>query len=156
MRIYVKGQSTSAAALRGLLAKAGFPLVPEPPSTGFTIQVDEAADAACPIFDSVDCELERQIVSCVTELVAGDVTIRRKGGNVASDREIAIIVPADAAIQEGVEIGVLRGLLKMFPRPAYESEPVNIVPPAPPPPSAPPPPNRRQRVARWILGGPLI
>ena len=139
MRIKVIGENDCARALRGLLRKAGFAvseflpaaLVREMPSGGYVIYIEEAEDVrpdSCnperPVrrsgsgsgsgqiyFDSVDCELERNILRHVTPLSTRPVVVDRPGGVVHSDREIRILVPADEREQQAVEFGVLRGLL---------------------------------------------
>lgn len=132
MRICVQGTSTCAVATRGLLIRAGFPVVATPPRAGFTIRVSEHDGPV--VFDSVDCELERNILRCVAELTQDDVVVRRAPGDVHSENEIQILVPvAEVKTQECVEIGILRGLLKMFPDPKQ-------IPADPPPPPPPPKP----------------
>lgn len=159
MRIQVKGSSNTTHALRGLLQRARFPVIDTAPIYGFTITIDESADVGVPTFDSVDCELEREIVSCVTELVKGDVVLRRQGGTVTSDREMSILVPPNSIVQELVELGVLRGLLRMFPKPWIEegpSEPAPVSAPVPPPetpavpaPEPPPKPTPEPPLGWW-------
>ncbi len=74
MRIKVIGDGPSARALRGLLRKAGFAVteflpadvVTELPSGGYVVYVEESADARNILFDSVDSELEANILRHVT------------------------------------------------------------------------------------------
>ena len=133
MRIKVIGDCDSARALRGLLRKAGFAvteflpaqLVTELPSGGYVIYIEESAinlaDAEAGkniLFDSVDSELEANILRHVTQLTPHPVVVDRPGGAVHSDREIRIVVPKSLAAGDGhgreataVEFGVLRGLM---------------------------------------------
>lgn len=62
-------------------------------------------------FDSVDCELEANILRHVTSLWKHPVGLNRPGGRVHSDQEIRILVPpGNEAAALAVEFGVLRGL----------------------------------------------
>jgi len=119
MRIKVIGESDCARAVRGLLRKAGFAVseylpreaVLEMPSGGYVVAIEEH-EADQIHFDSVDCELEANIVRHVTALSAMPVLIDRPGGQVHSDCEIRILAPAHLPEQQmAVEFGVLRGLL---------------------------------------------
>jgi hypothetical protein len=120
MRIKVIGECDCARALRGLLRKAGFAVseflpaevIKEMPSGGYVVRIDEGPAGLPLYFDSVHSELERNILRHVTELSARAVVLDRPGGQVHSDREIRIVVPAGAAAeQNAVEFGVLRGLV---------------------------------------------
>ncbi len=121
MRIKVIGENDCARALRGLLRKAGFAVseflpaavVREMPSGGYVIYIEEAEDVRGQIyFDSVDCELEANVLRHVTALSTKPVVVDRPGGVVHSDREIRILVPrVFPGEQMAVEFGVLRGLL---------------------------------------------
>ncbi len=120
MRIKVIGENNCARALRGLLRKGGFAVseflpaavVREMPSGGYVIRVEESRAAGQILFDSVDCEFERNILRHVTQLSPNPVMVDRPGGQVHSDREIRIVVPAeDEREQQAVEFGVLRGVL---------------------------------------------
>ncbi len=130
MRIKVIGDCDSARALRGLLRKAGFAvteflpagLVTELPSGGYVVYIEESPESSGLkniLFDSVDSELEANILRHVTQLTPHPVVVDRPGGVVHSDREIRIVVPKCVAGEEGrhdreataVEFGVLRGLM---------------------------------------------
>jgi len=120
MRIKVIGDSPSARALRGLLRKAGFAVteflpadvVTALPSGGYVLYVEESAEARKILFDSVDSELEANILRHVTQLSPNPVVVDRPGGAVHSDREIRIVVPhGDEREAAAVEFGVLRGLM---------------------------------------------
>jgi len=119
MRIKIIGDNDCARALRGLLRKAGFAvseylapqLVKELPSGGYVIYIEEAPAGAAIHFDSVDCELEANILHHVTALWKSAVGLNRPGGRVHSDQEIRILVPpGNEAAALAVEFGVLRGL----------------------------------------------
>ena len=92
MRIKVIGDCDSARSLRGLLRKAGFAvteflpaqLVTELPSGGYVIYIEESAinlaDAEAGkniLFDSVDSELEANILRHVTQLTPRDAARNR-------------------------------------------------------------------------------
>ncbi len=119
MRIKVIGENDCARALRGLLRKAGFAVseylpreaLLEMPSGGYVVAIQEhQADEIH--FDSVDCEFEGNILRHITALSKKPVLIDRPGGEVHSDRDIRILVPAHLPEQQmAVEFGVLRGLL---------------------------------------------
>src|SRR3989449_3687863 len=123
MRIKIIGDNDCARALRGLLRKAGFAvseylapeLVKDLPGGGYVVYIDPAP-AAGPgggmiHFDSVDCELEANILRHVTSLWKSPVGLNRPGGRVHSDQEIRILVPlGNEAAALAVEVGVLRGL----------------------------------------------
>ncbi len=120
MRIKIIGESECARALRGLLRKAGFAvseilpasIVTELPSGGYVVRVEEGPAEGHIYFDSMDSELERNILRHVTQLSPLPVTVDRPGGEVHSDREIRIVVPRDAEREAAaVEFGVLRGLM---------------------------------------------
>ncbi len=126
MRVRIIGDGECARALRGLLRKAGFAVtdflpgeaVPGAPFYcplgGYAIQIEESADPRAEHihFDSVDCELEANILKHVTALSKHAVVVDRPGGVVHSDREIRIVVPAHLPRQQiAVEFGVLRGLV---------------------------------------------
>ncbi len=119
MRIRVIGDCDSARVLRGLLRKAGFAvteilpaaLVTELPSGGYVVHLAEG-DPGNILFDSVDSELERNILRHVTQLSPNPVVVDRPGGEVRSDREIRIVLPrGDAREAAAVEFGGLRGLM---------------------------------------------
>ncbi len=127
MRVRIIGDGECARSLRGLLRKAGFAVVeflpPEVvkalPSGGYVIHIELAAASPTRAstepwihFDSVDCELEANILKHVTALSKHPVVVDRPGGVVHSDREIRIVVPAHLPGQQmAVEFGVLRGLV---------------------------------------------
>lgn len=120
MRIKVIGDCDSARALRGLLRKAGFAvteflpaaLVAELPSGGYVVYLEESSEGEKILFDSVDSELEANILRHVTQLTPRPVVVDRPGGAVHSDREIRIVVPTGSEREAtAVEFGVLRGLL---------------------------------------------
>ena len=123
MRIKVVGENDCARALRGLLRQAGFavseflptdpPRRVNAPSAGYVISVVESEGGENILFDSVDCPLEANILRHVTALSKLPVLLDRPGGEVHSDREIRISVPAcgGEAQQLAVEFGVLRGLM---------------------------------------------
>lgn len=119
MRIKIIGECESARALRGLLHQAGFALTDflptgvlvHGPLAGYVVRIEESAAGGQICFDSVECELERAILRHITQLSPSPVVLDRPGGQVHSDREIRILVPAgmpgDAI---AVEFGVMRGL----------------------------------------------
>src|SRR5207245_10418132 len=122
MRIKIIGDNDCARALRGLLRKAGFAvseylppeLVKDLPG-GYVVYIDPAPGAGpgggTIHFDSVDCELEANILRHVTALWKSPVGLNRPGERVHSDREIRILVPpGNEAAALAVEFGVLRGL----------------------------------------------
>ncbi|SRR5712692_725320 len=126
MRVRIIGDGECARATRGLLRKAGFAVtdylpgeaVPGAPVYGplfgYAIQIEESADRRTEHihFDSVDCELEANILKHVTALSKHPVMVDRPGGVVHSDREIRIVVPAHLPGQQiAVEFGVMRGLV---------------------------------------------
>jgi hypothetical protein len=108
MQVRIIGDGECARATRGLLRKAGFAVtdylpgeaVPGAPVYGplfgYGIQIEESADRRTEHihFDSVDCELEANILKHVTALSKHPVMVDRPGGVVHSDREIRIVVPA--------------------------------------------------------------
>jgi len=123
MRIKIIGDNDCARALRGLLRKAGFAvseylapeLVKDLPGGGYVVYIDPAPGAGPGVgtihFDSVDCELEANILRHVTALWKSPVGLNRPGGRVHSDQEIRILVPlGNEAAALAVEFGVLRGL----------------------------------------------
>ena len=129
MRIKIIGDCDSARALRGLLRKAGFAvteflpaeLVTELPSGGYVVYVEESAEAQHILFDSVDSELEANILRHVTLLSPNPVVVDRPGGEVHSDREIRIVVPRQGRGEReagAVEFGVLRGLMDTVHKPS--------------------------------------
>jgi len=130
MRIRVLGECDSARALRGLLRKAGFAVTEvlpaellksaQGPAAGYVIRIEESHAVATGIeFDSIDCELEAAILRHVTQLSPNPVVLDRPGGQVHSDREIRIVVPAgEEREQQAVEFGVLRGLVEIIHRKA--------------------------------------
>jgi len=126
MRIKIIGDCESARALRGLLRKAGFAVTEvlpaellksaQGPAAGYVIRIEEyrAVDTGIH-FDSIDCELEAAILRHVTQLSPNPVVVDRPGGQVHSDREIRIVVPAgEEREQQAVEFGVLRGLVDII------------------------------------------
>ncbi len=121
MRVKVVGVSDVAKALRGLLRKAGFAITEYIPAEvvvaggalvgGYVVYIEEGP-AEQIHFDSVDCELEANILRHVTALSKHPVVVDRPGGVVHSDREIRIVVPAHLPGQQmAVEFGVMRGLV---------------------------------------------
>ncbi len=121
MRIKIIGDCESARALRGLLRKAGFAVVEFLPAEvvaalpggGYVVEIEEG-EAGRPgiYFDSIDSELEANILRHTAALSPLPVTVDRPGGKVRSDREIRIVVPAgNVREQAAVEYGVLRGLM---------------------------------------------
>jgi len=131
MRIKVMGENDCARALRGLLRKAGFAVseflpsevVAMLPSGGYVVEIEVMGTPPSPIyFDSVDSELEANILRHVAALTPLPVVVDRPGGRIRSDREIRIVVPQGAAREAAaVEFGVLRGLLDTvqgIPKPA--------------------------------------
>ncbi len=120
MRIKVVGESDCAKSLRGLLRKAGFAVVEylpndavrTMPSGGYVVHIEEGPSGEQLYLDSVDCELEANILRHVTALSKGPVVVDRPGGQVHSDREIRMVVAAGAPEQAlAVEFGVLRALI---------------------------------------------
>jgi hypothetical protein len=128
MRIKVTGECESARALRGLLRKAGFVVsdaLPEVgPVAGYTITIEESDQSGWIHVDSVDGELEAAVLRQITKLSTHPVSLDRPGGQVHSERELRVVVPAgDAAQQHAVEFGVLRGLLEVCaPKPDQPAE----------------------------------
>jgi len=128
MRIKVLGECESARALRGLLRKAGFAVTDSLPAAGplagYTIIVEESDQSGWIHVDSVDCELEAAILRHITKLSPHPVSLDRPGGQVHSEREVRIVVPAgNQAQQLAVEFGVLRGLLEVCgPKPSDAAE----------------------------------
>ncbi len=136
MRIKIIGECESARALRGLLHQAGFALseflpaavLVHGPVAGYVISVEEATapNMAGQIYvDSAECELERAILRHITQLAPSPVILDRPGGQVHSDREIRILVPAGKPAEAtAVEFGALRGLLDVLgdpkPRPLWK------------------------------------
>ncbi len=123
MRIKVIGECESARALRGLLKLGGLAVVNVLPGDGgvkpplhggLVISLEESAPGLDIHFDSVDSDLERLVLKHVTQLTARPVRVDRQGGQVHSDRELRIVVPAQERERIAVEYGVLRGLLEMM------------------------------------------
>lgn len=120
MRITVVGENDCARALRGLLLRAKIPAGATAWPWCYVVALEMHAGAEYIEFDSVDCELEQRILRHVTSLSHQPVLLNRPGGEVHSDREIRIVVPArpaggpdDERLQAAVERGVLRGILDM-------------------------------------------
>lgn len=140
MRIKIIGENDTARAARTLLRQAGFAVseflpaeaitagVCGGPLAGYVIMIEEGDQTGWIHFDSVDCELERAILRHVTQLSPYPVIVDRPGGQVRSDRELRIVLPAGSEQPEAgdaeqapisseqasaVEFGVLRGLLDL-------------------------------------------
>jgi hypothetical protein len=105
MRIQVTGGSQSAKAVRTGLAAEGFAVCQR--FATYKIQVGET-DGAIPEVDGVDCELERQIVNCISRMADTDILLRRPGG-VQSDQSIRVLVPGDPAVAHLVEQAIIKG-----------------------------------------------
>lgn len=141
MRVTVMGECDSARALRGLLRKAGFavsegeePILTVGPQAGYVITIKETEDSGWIQLDSVDCELEAAILRHITKLSPHPVVVDRPGGEVHSDHEMRVLVPANSAVQGlAVEFGVLRGLLEVA-GPTAPVRPISqtVLAPAPP------------------------
>jgi hypothetical protein len=141
MRIKIIGENDTAKALRALLRKAGFAVceflpaeaVTHSPEAGYAITIEEGGgSASLPAgqsgwihLDSVDSELEAAVFRHITQLSPHPVSVDRPGGQVHSERELRVVVPAgDAAQTQAVEYGVLRGLLELIgPRPLHLPQP---------------------------------
>ncbi len=113
MRIRVVGDCSAAKVVRGYLQYAGIHLTDHFPT--FTVYVDQR-DTDHVIVDAVDCELEREIVLCIAELLEQQgidkhVALHRAGG-VQTDREIRVTVPEDEQEAAAVELGVFRGIMR--------------------------------------------
>jgi hypothetical protein len=121
MRIKIVGECEAAKALRGLLRKAGFAVTEFLPSeavtglqAGYVITIEETGSSGWIHLDSVDAELEGAVLRHITKLSPQPVSVDRPGGQVHSERELRIVVPAGDAVQaQAVEFGVLRGLLEV-------------------------------------------
>jgi hypothetical protein len=122
MRIKIIGENDTARALRALLRKAGFAVsellpsevVTNSPLAGYAITVEEGEQSGWIHLDSVDSELEAAVFKHVTQLSPHPVSVDRPGGEVHSERELRIVVPAgDAAQAQAVEYGELRALQEL-------------------------------------------
>jgi hypothetical protein len=137
MRIKIIGENDTAKALRTLLRKAGFAVceflpaeaVTQAPVAGYVITIEESGQSGWIHLDSVDSELEGAVLRHITQLSPHAVSVDRPGGQIHSERELRIVVPAgspagDAAQAQAVEYGVLRGLLEILgPKPLKLPEP---------------------------------
>lgn len=112
MRIKVVGESDTAKALRLALQAAGVAVAPDlvEASAHFTLYIEEYAGPNI-VFDSVDCELERNILRHVSDNTPSDIVVRRGAGDIEADDKIKLLVPRNAQEIKAVEVGVLRGIL---------------------------------------------
>jgi hypothetical protein len=79
---------------------------------GYLVRIEEGSPGAFLYFDSVDSELERNILRHVAALSPCAIMLDRSGGQVHNDNEIRIVVPSGSEREQvAVEFGVLRGLL---------------------------------------------
>jgi hypothetical protein len=110
MRVLVSGDSPTAKALRGNLARHDFHLTGHFPD--FTVWIEEQAGLARPLLDSVHCELEQAILRHLRKQTITPVEIHTAGG-IGSDREVRIVVPPVEEERRAVEVGVFRALLEL-------------------------------------------
>lgn len=111
MRIKVTGSCISADALRSYLQHKNIGYAVTEFMPDYTIFLDEGAVDSTIVADSIDCELERNIVNCISALTPTPVQLSRAGG-VRRDDQIRITIPPDDQARYAVERGILRGLLK--------------------------------------------
>jgi hypothetical protein len=110
MRVSVKGDSGTAASLRGLLLRTGVVFVTDE-RADYVIHIEQGLHAGHILLDSVDSDLEYNILSKVRTLTSMPVTIQTAGG-IQSDRECRIVLPfSHDAAARAVEVGVMRGVL---------------------------------------------
>ncbi len=105
MRIQVTGNCEPAKAVRKGLMAEGFAVTDS--FASYQILVEQT-DGEIPEVDGIDCELERQIVNCISKLADTDVLLRRCGG-VRSDQKIRIAVPRNEAVSAQVEQAIIKG-----------------------------------------------
>jgi hypothetical protein len=109
MRLLIAGETATAKALRGQLARKDCHLTAYYPH--LTIRIEEQPGAVRPLLDSVDGELERAILRHRKQTVT-PIEIQTAGG-VQSDREIRIVLPPTDEERRAVEEGVFRALLEL-------------------------------------------
>jgi len=110
MRVNITGDSPTAKALRGYLARHDFHLTGHRPA--FTVHIDEQAAAARPALDSVHGELEQAILRHLRKQTGTPIEIHTAGG-ISSDHEVRLIVPMVEDERRAVEVAVFRALLEM-------------------------------------------
>jgi len=110
MRVLIQGDCPSAKVLRGYLARHDFHLSAHQPD--LTVSIEEQADAAHLLLDSIHCELEQAILRHLRQQTTTPIEIHTAGG-VESDREVRIVLPPVEQERRAVEVGVFRALLEM-------------------------------------------
>jgi len=114
VRILVAGDSPSAKALRGYLARHDFHLTESYPD--FTVRIEEREGVQRLLLDSIHCELEQAILRHLRKQTATPIEILTSGG-VQSDREVRIVAPPHEDERRAVELSVFRALLEISRQP---------------------------------------
>lgn len=112
MQFRVVGQNPTADSLRALLRRAQLPLAMSAATllttSAFTIEI---VDQEGPIVvDSIDSELDNLVRGQIQELLAYDLAVRHKTGEVHSDNLIRIEVASGSRDAEAVVTGVRRAI----------------------------------------------
>lgn len=121
MRVRIVGDNDSARSVRGLLVKAGVVVSEE--AFDFEIVLNRTQEDF-PRVDGVDCELERLVVTRLSERTNAGILLARPGGN-RSDRKLVIALPnlfSEASLREA-EIGIMEGVVQFLAKPANVDPP---------------------------------
>jgi hypothetical protein len=115
MRIAILGTSSAVAAITTGLVQAGYAVSPSFP--GYTVTVDDDAALKTVEIDGIDGPLEAALVTAIAELVPGGRVFLQRGGGVQDAEAIRIVCPKNDLVRRAVERGVVRGFLRLLPRP---------------------------------------
>lgn len=132
MKVIIEGTHSSCKVIRGQLSRSKVAFVVEEPPKNtrlpfFTVHI-ERHKADYILLDSVDSELERNILNRIADHTKGPIAVQRFGG-IQSDREIRIKIPDNQDQEEAVELGVVTGILQTITANNGAPPPEQLIPP---------------------------